>query len=638
MKALYSLILASGTKEALFAALWLALDEEPGTFADVDFASLRATAARFGVALSESQVRKRVKELEKLDVLTVVPRRERGRFDLLVFQPAPNRFAEPESPKPEPATPLFDAAFGVGVESFAKPSGGDRAAPGPRFRASSVSAPVGRDALAQPRAGAVSVADAVSETETETEPEPVADVDADAASQMSPSEASRADALLARSPFADALRRAVWPKEYENIAWNVRTYRCPPEGFSDDERDAMDSRVCELYVESRRIADEFDARLRRGEYADKGGSERCDAEREAALRAFAATRNPAIAPTFVAEASPNRVETPSRFAIDRERASEPSVAADHFREVAKMIQTPEFAEVRGVRPTSTAPTVAPKPSESEPVAAPLEEINNNKYIKNKTINKPARVLETETQANPDAPSVADAQPGLEPERRPSAAEARFRETRPGLKPERRPDVADVRELVDFESPKVAALRREIVERVWEPTVHPDLIDRLTAAVVLRVGGATRASVFALIREARDERSLYERSNGRTGKRTIWQTATLRLKRLFENAGWIWTPTRFADEPRPTREPVAIDCDRSRSTPEPPPTETPERSVDELLAVADGFEPSELDLPFADFARLVARRRGIADPCESRGVALEIRNALRELAKRELATA
>ena len=139
MKALYSLILASGTKEALFAALWLALDEEPGTFADVDFASLRTTAARFGVALSESQIRKRVKELEKLDVLAVVPRRERGRFDLLVFQPAPSKVAN--EPKPEPATPLFDAAFGKGVESFADR---DRAAPSPSFRSNSVSAPVGR--------------------------------------------------------------------------------------------------------------------------------------------------------------------------------------------------------------------------------------------------------------------------------------------------------------------------------------------------------------------------------------------------------------------------------------------------------------------------------------------------------------
>ena len=110
------------------------------------------------------------------------------------------------------------------------------------------------------------------------------------------------------------------------------------------------------------------------------------------------------------------------------------------------------------------------------------------------------------------------------------------------------------------------------------------------------------------------------------------------KRLFENAGWVWSPTRFADEPRPTREPTAIDFERSRLTANAGPTATPERSVDELVAVAAGFEPSELDLPFADFSRLVARRRGIADACESRGVALEIRNALRELAKRELATA
>ena len=145
MNALYSLILAAGTKEALFAALWLALDEEPGTFADVDFASLRTTAARFGVALSESQIRKRVKELEKLDVLTVVPRRERGRFDLLVYQPAPTKVAN--EPKPEPATPLFDAAFGKGVESFV----GDGAAPDPRYRANSASAPVGSGAFAQLR-------------------------------------------------------------------------------------------------------------------------------------------------------------------------------------------------------------------------------------------------------------------------------------------------------------------------------------------------------------------------------------------------------------------------------------------------------------------------------------------------------
>ncbi|MBR2003668.1 MAG: hypothetical protein IJ991_05750, partial [Thermoguttaceae bacterium] len=434
MDELIPLFLRTGNKEALFAVFWATLGREPGKLADVDFATLRDLAERSGVKLTESQVRKRVDELKKLGILDVAPRRERGRFDLYVYRPAP--FAA-EAEKPEPATPLFDAAFGVGVESFAKPT--DAAKP------------------------TVPVFAAVSETETRTE---------------------------------------------------------------------------------------------------------------------------SVAP----------------------------VAADHFREAAKMIQTPTFAEVRDVRATSTIPavaSVAPEPSESETVAPPLEEINNNKYIKNKTINKPAKDLEAETQAGPEACSVAGTQPGLEPERR--------------------QDVADVRSLVDFESPKVAALRREIAERVWEPTVHPDLIDRLTAAVALRVGGATRSTVFALIREARDEKTLYERSNGKAGKRTIWQTATLRLKRLFENAGWVWSPTRFADEPRPSDvRRQARPLERAQ-TPEET-TATPENaetlSVEELATTAAGFDASELDLSFADFSRLVARRRGIADACESRGVALEIRNALR----------
>jgi len=446
MTELMPLFLRTGNKEALFAVFWATLGREPGKLADVDFATLRDLAERSGVKLTESQVRKRVDELKKLGILDVAPRRERGRFDLYVYRPAP--FAA-EAEKPEPATPLFDAAFGVGVESFAKPT--DAAKP------------------------TVPVFAAVSETETRTE---------------------------------------------------------------------------------------------------------------------------TVAKTYATDVGVGRINAAP----------------------TQTLQTPTFAEVRVVRPTSTIPavtSVASEPTSREPVATPLEEINN-KYIKNKTINKPAKDLETETQAAVDAPSVAETQPGLEPERR--------------------PDVADVRALVDFELPKVAALRREIAEAVWEPTVHPDLIDRLTAAVVLRVGGATRSTVFALIREARDEKTLYERSNGKAGKRTIWQTATLRLKRLFENAGWVWSPTRFADEPRPTREPAAIDFERSRLTANAGPTATPERSVDELVAVAAGFEPSELDLPFADFSRLVARRRGIADACESRGVALEIRNALRELAKRELATA
>ncbi|MBQ2790824.1 MAG: hypothetical protein IJE97_14405, partial [Thermoguttaceae bacterium] len=451
MKALYSLILASGTKEAFFAALWLALDEEPGTFADVDFATLRTTAARFGVALSESQIRKRVKELEKLDVLAVAPRRERGRFDLFVYQPAPNRFnVDATAPKPEPATPLFDAAFGVGVESFV----GDGAAPDPRYRANSVSAPVGREALAQLRADANSAAvfAAVSETETraETATESVA------TSQTAPSKAERADALLARTRFADALRRAIYPSDYDAIHCQTRFYRGQSiDGLSVGEVDLIDWRVGKFVVESRKIVGEYVDRSIAGEY--RGRRDVYVAEMNAALLAFAKTRADAIAP-------------------------EPVEAVDATKAVESIRNRSRSAE-----------------SESrESVAGPLEEIN----IKNKTINKPAKDFNRETQAGPEARSVAD-----------------------------------VRALVDFASPKVAALRREIAEAVWEPTVHPDLIDRLTAAVVLRVGGATRSTVFALIREARDAKSLFERSNGRAGKRTIWETAALRTKRLFENAGW-----------------------------------------------------------------------------------------------------
>lgn len=402
MKALYSLILASGTKEALFAALWLALGEEPGRVVDATFADVRETAKRFGVSLSEQQIRKRVKELETLDVLEIVPRRERGRFDLYVYRPSPSRFPEPIAAKPEPETPLFDAVFGKDVESFAS----------------------------------VSVLKTKMETRTETDAETV-------------------------------------------------------------ER------------------------------------------REAASR--------------------NALETSGKSAV----AFGSAVVANRERETA-----------------------------------PKEEIIN---IKNKKINQIAKDLEAEAQASTDARSVAD-----------------------------------VRSLVDFESPKVAALRAEIAERVWEPTVHPDLIDRLTAAVVLRVGGATRSDVFALIREARDAKSLFERSNGRAGKRTVWETATLRVKRLFENAGWVWVPTRFADEPRPVdarRQTRPLERDRASKEAD----ATSEQPVAELLAVAAGFEVSELELSFDDFKRLTRERRRPANAFEVQRLAFEIRSALRTLKEREVAT-
>ncbi|MBQ8287120.1 MAG: hypothetical protein IJZ10_12585, partial [Thermoguttaceae bacterium] len=260
MDELIPLFLRTGNKEALFAVFWATLGREPGKLADVDFATLRDLAERSGVKLTESQVRKRVDELKKLGILDVAPRRERGRFDLYVYRPAP--FAA-EAEKPEPATPLFDAAFGKGVESFV----GDRAAPGPSFRSNSSSAPVGRDALAQLRATSDSAA--VSETETET-----------------------AAALETVESIRDRSR--------------LTPFRC---------------------VELERV--------QTPEFATCAAS------------------------PFAVEATENCVETPNRFAIERDRSR-----------LAK-----------------------PESGSRKPVASPLEEINNNKYIKTKTIKKPAKELE-----------------------------------------------------------------------------------------------------------------------------------------------------------------------------------------------------------------------------------------------------
>ena len=365
MNPLYSLLIASGTEEAFFAALWLGLGERPGQYVDATFETLRAVAARFALDLTDSQARKRVKALESRGLVKIKPCRERGRFDFSVFAPQIAKTAT------------------------------------------------------------------VAETATES-------------------------------------------------AANVET---------------------------------------------------------------------------------------------------------------KPLETVEKAKLA---PVTEAPSrVAPA-------------CDNNKYkinTKNKKINQTANFAEVgETGATVDKTSTT--------------APADSESVR---------DVADVRAVVDFDAPKVAALRDDIARRIWEPTTNPDLIDRLTAAVVLNVGGATKTTVDSIIGEAMNERTLYERSNGRAGKRTAWSAATLRVKRLFENAGWRWSPTRFADEPRPTRRAVAV------AAPKTSPVE-PTRSLDELKTVAAGFEVADLDLSFDAFKVAVRERRQPASAFDLDRLAFEIRGALRELKK------
>lgn len=367
MNVLYSLLLASGTEEALFAALWLGLGERSGQYVDATFETLRAVAARFSLDLTDSQARKRVKALESRGLVKIEPRRERGRFDFFVFAP-----------------------------KFAKTA-------------------------------------TAAETATE-------------------------------------------------MAANVGT---------------------------------------------------------------------------------------------------------------KALKTVETVEITAVPAVSSR--VAPA-------------CDDNKYkinIKNKKINQTADFAEDEeTSATVGCTSTT--------------APADSESVR---------DVADVRAVVDFEAPKVKALRASIAERIWEPTTHPDLIDRLTAAVVLHVGNATESTVSTIIAEANAERARYDQTNGRAGRRTAWQTATLRVKRLYENAGWRWTPTRFADEPRPNRRAVV-----AANRPQKPVETTATRSHDELRAIAAGFDVAELDLPFEAFQALVRDRRQPASAIEANALAFEIRGALRELEK------
>ena len=365
MNVLYSLLLASGTEEAFFAALWLGLGERSGQYVDATFETLRAVAARFSLDLTDSQARKRVKALESRGLVKIEPRRERGRFDFSVFAP---QIAETAT---------------------------------------------------------------VAETATES----AANVETKALETVGTVEITAVPAISSR----------VAP--------------------------ACDDNKYKINIKNKKIN-----------------------------------------------------------------------------------QTANFAEVEGTGAT---------------------------------------VGRTSTTAPADSEGVRD--------------------------------VANVRAVVDFEAPKVKALRASIAERIWEPTVHPDLIDRLTAAVVLRVGNATELTVSTIIAEANAERARYDQTNGRAGRRTAWQTATLRVKRLFENAGWVWSPTRFADEPRPTRRSVAVAVVKP-STPNPVAT----RSLDELNAIVEGFTVADLDLSFDAFKIAVRDRRRPANAFDLDRLAFEIRGALREL--------
>ncbi len=123
----------------------------------------------------------------------------------------------------------------------------------------------------------------------------------------------------------------------------------------------------------------------------------------------------------------------------------------------------------------------------------------------------------------------------------------------------RPKASDVKKLVNFAAPKVAKFRDALVRRVWEREINPELIDRLAALAVLKIGGVTAAQVFGICSEAKESTQRYERTDGRVGRQHMWQTIGYSCKRIYEAAGWLWTPTKIGVEPKPEpkREVIAV---------------------------------------------------------------------------------
>ena len=101
-------------------------------------------------------------------------------------------------------------------------------------------------------------------------------------------------------------------------------------------------------------------------------------------------------------------------------------------------------------------------------------------------------------------------------------------------------VGDALGRVDIDDAEGQEIRRSLVSIVWEASLRSELIDRAVAAVKLgyarlseMIGYARRAALIA-----------------KEGRKTIWQSFALDVKRAFDSAGFVWNPTRAGAEPAP----------------------------------------------------------------------------------------
>ncbi len=185
---------------------------------------------------------------------------------------------------------------------------------------------------------------------------------------------------------------------------------------------------------------------------------------------------------------------------------------------------------------------------------------------------------------------------------------------------------DVRELIDFDAPNVAALRRAVVRDIWEPELHSELVDRIVFGLVRGIVG--RAEWRGIVAEAQNRRDVYRRSKDGKGAATLWRTVAVKVKSAFDAAGWTWTATTNDREPEPSERSVrrAVADDDAAA---------PGESLGTLRAVVRGFDVADAELPLNELTRKVIAVRGVYGVA-AQTTAITIRNALRRLRETEKA--
>ncbi|MGN0930728.1 MAG: hypothetical protein ACI4NP_03310 [Thermoguttaceae bacterium] len=164
-------------------------------------------------------------------------------------------------------------------------------------------------------------------------------------------------------------------------------------------------------------------------------------------------------------------------------------------------------------------------------------------------------------------------------------------------------------------------------------LNPELVDRLVAAAVLKLAGFSEASALGLCRDAVDERTLFERTNGRAGKRKAWQTIGYGVKRAYEAAGYAWTPTRIGNEPAPRYAGIlptaVVDAAPAPERVAPLPTAAPHRAPSADEVVYEGFTRQDLDGPMEEMEKKVKERYHTRNAFETRMKTFQLRGRLRD---------